>query len=376
MDNNGHQVDVARLGEFVSSDPVVAAVSRCASGLPLYLVGGSVRDVLTARRPSELDFVVEGPVEAVARALDPEARIFERFGTAEATVENTAVDLASARRETYPEPGALPVVEPADLESDLGRRDFTVNAIAIPIEGASDPIDPFDGLGDLRRGVLRVLHPDSFSDDPTRALRAARYCARLGLSPDPQTEEALRSTDLTTVSRDRIQREMGLVAAEEDPAVAIGLLVEWGLLEASPGVVDLARDSYRLLEGDRWFGTCSRQQLLEAVLSSEMLEISKALVSEPEDPWDGYLLITSVSPAALLLARAAGADWLDRWPEEWADIRLRITGEDLVRAGVPEGPEIGAGLEAALRDRVLNGDRGAERELSVALEESLGRGPA
>src|SRR5690606_25329122 len=120
---------------------------------------------------------------ALAARLGATTAEHERFGTAKVVLEGHEVDLAGARRETYPEPGALPVVEPADsIEQDLARRDFTINAMALSLDDPAEPIDPHGGAADLDAGLLRVLHPGSFADDPTRALRAARYAARFGFA--------------------------------------------------------------------------------------------------------------------------------------------------------------------------------------------------
>ena len=152
----------------------------------------------------------------------------ERFGTATVRVGDLVVDLARSRAEAYEHPGALPAVTPAPIAEDLARRDFTINAMALPLTGEAELIDPHGGLDDLRAGRLRVLHEGSFVDDPTRALRAARYAARFGFGLEPRTEELLRAADLSTVSDDRVQAELRRIAAEDDPAAALALILAWG----------------------------------------------------------------------------------------------------------------------------------------------------
>ena len=131
-------------------------------------------------------------------------------------------------------------MRPASLAADLSRRDFTVNAMAVPLAGDPDLIDPHRGLEDLRRGVLQVLHPGSFEDDPTRALRAARYAARYALALEPTTAELIRRAELATVSRDRAEAELGKLAAEPEARRAFELLGDWGLLELRPEALELA----------------------------------------------------------------------------------------------------------------------------------------
>ena len=153
----------------------------------VHLVGGSVRDLLRGGTPSDLDLVVEGPAAPVAQRLGGQTRTHDRFGTLTVTVGAVTFDIATARRERYAHPGALPEVEPAPLREDLLRRDFSVNAIALALSGPDRGrlrAAP-GGLEDLdRRPILRVLHDASFVDDPTRLLRLARYRARLGFAID------------------------------------------------------------------------------------------------------------------------------------------------------------------------------------------------
>ena len=147
----------------------------------MYVVGGAVRDALLGQVPRELDLVVEGDAVPVARRAAERVggalTVHERFGTATVLTDGFAFDLAGARRERYPRPGALPEVElGASIEEDLARRDFTVNAMAVPCSTATRTDWP-GAREDLEAGVLRVLHDRSFVDDPTRMLRLVRYAA-------------------------------------------------------------------------------------------------------------------------------------------------------------------------------------------------------
>jgi tRNA nucleotidyltransferase (CCA-adding enzyme) len=202
----------------------------------VWVVGGAVRDLLLEREPRELDLVVEGDAVPVARRaaarLGGDVLVHDRFGTATVRGAGVAFDLAGARRETYARPGALPDVElGARLEEDLARRDFTVNTLALRLvdgartgwRGAED---------DLAARVLRVLHDDSFRDDPTRLLRMARYAARLGFAPEPRTAElaaaAVAEGAPATVTGERVGAELRLLAREPQPA-ALQELGRFGL---------------------------------------------------------------------------------------------------------------------------------------------------
>ncbi|MGB9184942.1 MAG: hypothetical protein WCB67_12835, partial [Solirubrobacteraceae bacterium] len=227
----------------------------------LHLVGGAVRDLILGHEPRELDLVVENELEPVVRALDGEERQFARFGTATIRRDGFIYDVARARRETYERPGALPTVAPADLASDLRRRDFTVNAIALGVYGAARGglMAAEHAFEDLDAGQLRVLHPASFLDDPTRLLRLARYASRLGFQVESATlglaQAAVASGALQTVSGNRLGAELRLAAAEADPVAALAALGPLGLDAAlAPGFglsePEPARRGLELLPGD------------------------------------------------------------------------------------------------------------------------------
>jgi tRNA nucleotidyltransferase (CCA-adding enzyme) len=276
----------------------------------VYLVGGAVRDELLGRTPQELDFVVEGDAIAVARRvarrLDADLTVHERFGTATVRTETDAYDFTSARTETYERPGALPTVHlGATIAQDLARRDFTVNAIARALDGH---LIPWTGaLADLRGGVLRVLHDRSFVDDPTRMLRLVRYQHRLGFTPDERTASLVDWDLLRTVSSDRVNREVRLILAE-----APHLLGVYGALSDAPEVVAALR--------------------LHTHLDVPDVELWRLLRRERADVID--LLV------------AAGDEGARRYRDDLAHRRLQISGRDLLERGLA-GPAIGAGLERA-----------------------------
>ncbi len=274
-----------------------------------------------------------------------------------------------ARSETYARPGALPDVEPAaDIETDLARRDFTINAIALPLRGEPEPIDPYGGRADLEAGLLRVLHERSFVDDPTRAIRAARYAARFGFEPEPRTAELLREADLGTVSADRQRAELLRLAGEDEAARGFELLEEWGVIELRHGGVGLASRAVELLDSPPWRDTAPRDRVVLAAVLGPRHSEDELAAARPETPSAAVELARGVDPVELVLARALGAEWLDRWLEEWREVRLEIGGEDLLAAGVPQGPAIGRGLDEALR-RKLDGElAGRDEELAAALE--------
>lgn len=348
--------------------PELKAIAAAASA-PTYVVGGAVRDALLGRGRGDLDLLVVGDVEALAAALSshPVAN-HDRFGTATVELGGHRVDLAGARTETYPEPGALPVVAPAvGVEADLSRRDFSVNAIAVPVAGG-EPLDPHGGIGDVEARLLRVLHERSFADDPTRALRAARYAARLGFALEPETERLLRATDLGTVSDERRGSELARLAAEPSGPAGLRLLAEWGLLELRPGGAELAETVAELLGDEPWREeTPHAEAVLVAALGPATAAEEELAAARPARPSDGYELASGRDPVELVVARARGAEWLDDYLREWRAVALEIDGRALIAAGVPEGPALGRALRAARR-AVLDGEAGGrEEQLTVAL---------
>ncbi|HEY1356341.1 MAG TPA: hypothetical protein VGF09_08495 [Solirubrobacterales bacterium] len=352
--------------------PELAPIAAAATA-PVHLVGGAVRDLLLGRGRADIDLVVVGDASELAAAVGADWTEHERFGTAKAVIDGHRVDIATARSESYPEPGALPVVEPAaDIEADLSRRDFTINAMAVPLWGDPRLIDPHGGRGDLESGLIRVLHTGSFRDDPTRALRAARYAARFGFDLEPETAALIRDAALDTVSADRRRADLMRIAAEPGAAGGLGLLSEWGLVELRPGGLELAAGVSELLSGPPWEGSVPRAEAVLAAALGPTGAAEELAALDPASPSEGVAATAGRNPVELVLARAMGAGWLDRYMLEWRDVALEIDGADLIEAGVPEGPAVGRGLKEALRLKLDDRLSGREQELEAALEAARG----
>jgi tRNA nucleotidyltransferase (CCA-adding enzyme) len=353
-----------------SAHPELDAVCDVAGPDRIFLVGGAVRDLLLGRPRVDIDLVVIGELVSLATALGAEVLDeHERFATAKARVDGHEVDIATAREEVYQHPGALPVVVPAaTIQADLRRRDFTLNAMALPLRGETRLIDPYGGREDLQAGLLRILHPGSFVDDPTRALRAARYAARFGFVLEAETEALLRATDLETVSADRRRAELLRLAAEPEAARGFELLAQWGLVELREGGVELAQAVSELSKAPPWRDLAPRDEAVLCAAIGPAGAESELAAANPRKPSLAAELASRRDPVELVLARALGAEWLDRYLLEWRSVALEIDGEDLKASGVPQGTAIGRGLKEALI-RKLDGEiSGREQELEVALE--------
>ena len=394
------------------------------------MVGGAVRDLLLGRTPREIDVVVGGQATSFAE----DAALFaeqlgallnasssevgalastsehERFGTALVTWSGGEIDIATRRAESYSEPGALPDVRAGAPEEDLERRDFTVNAIAVRLGGErrGQARTVPDALSDLEEGRLRVLHEQSFIDDPTRLLRMARYRARLGFEIEDHTAAlavaAIAAGALEMVSGARIGAELRLALAEDDAVASLAAMDELGVLGALHPRLrfeqPVARATLALLPGD------GRPDL--ALLASLLLPLALRAGDDPRaeivallDRWDFHAgdrdrvaaatvavprlieelpaaerpsLLRTVAAGVPLegvaLAGALGSEEPARlWLEQTRHVHLQITGEDLLMAGIPEGPEIGRRLEAALKLR-LDGELadGRDAELTASLQ--------
>ena len=216
----------------------VAGKIAVSQGQSLYLVGGIVRDLLLGRTNLDLDLVVEGNAIELAQQLaeikQGKITTHPHFNTAKLQWNKWSIDLATARSETYAKPGALPSVKPSPIESDLFRRDFTINAMAIELSPShyGELIDLYEGRDDLEHKLVRILHEKSFIDDATRIWRGLRYEQRLDFQLEKTTLELLKRDIpmLDTISGDRIRYELECILQEEHPEKALRRAEELGVL--------------------------------------------------------------------------------------------------------------------------------------------------
>lgn len=208
-------------------------------GLNSYLVGGAVRDLMLRKKTLDLDIVVEGKtsilVSELAKKWNATVRHYPDFGTFILTLpEGIHIDFATARTEIYQLPGALPKVKFSNIKSDLFRRDFTINAMAIVLSGNDNGkiIDFFGGKKDLRKRVLKVLHNRSFKDDSTRILRLARFAGR-GFKIHKNTLNLVKKDGkfISKIAKARIREEILAILSEKQPVKSLKLLENWGILE-------------------------------------------------------------------------------------------------------------------------------------------------
>lgn len=358
---------------------VVARLARLAAQrhAAIYLVGGPVRDCLLGRPVIDLDMAVEGEAIELARALMAEAggqlTVHTRFGTATwlAPDRTRSIDLAMTRTETYARPGALPDVTRGTIATDLIRRDFTVNALALRLDGDhfGELIDLYGGERDVQAGIVRVLHPGSFIDDPTRLFRAARFEQRFAWTVAAETlalmPDALPVID--QISGDRLRHEIELLFREPRPDRPVRRLDEWGVLrqiDPALGVEDRsgARLSHPVETFSGWAywlaylpvadirrialrlnlrreDAIDLEQVAGLVVAADSigLAMTPSVVHRHLAPYHDRALQLALN----IIENEHARHNIKRYLDEWQNVRPELDGTQLQQLGVPAGPALG-----------------------------------
>jgi tRNA nucleotidyltransferase (CCA-adding enzyme) len=404
--------ELSGLTELAEVFEAVAAASEPYDGV--YLVGGTVRDILLGEPNFDVDIAVEGDAIGLARsvadALDGRVRAHSKFGTAVVVYgDDQRIDVVTARTEFYDAPAALPSVEHATIREDLFRRDFTINAMAVSLKGEDFGrlVDPFHGRRDLEAKTIRVLHNLSFIDDPTRIFRAIRYESRYGFRMDEHSQRLARGTIemglVGDLSSARLRDELTALLGEGDAGASILRLAELGAggaihphLAADQEAVELLERLRELNESYRtgipaWrlaFEALARRmppdeiydwlqrlkvQRRDAERIAWAVTVGPRLVErlrgDTPEPAEIVALAEPYAPDAPLFALAlADPEPLHEYFERLRDVRLEVSGADLAKLGVGESPQVGEIL-TELRRRKLNGQLdGRESELAAARE--------
>jgi tRNA nucleotidyltransferase (CCA-adding enzyme) len=404
--------ELAGLEGLQDAFEAIAAVSEPYDGV--YLVGGTVRDILLDEPNFDVDVAVEGDAIELARsladALDGRVRAHRKFGTAVVLYrEDQRVDVVTARTEFYDAPAALPSVEHATIREDLFRRDFTINAMAVSLKGEDFGrlVDPFGGRRDLEAKTIRILHNLSFIDDPTRIFRAIRYESRYGFRMDDHTQRLARGTIemglVGDLSSARLRDELVALLEEGDAGASILRLAELGAgaaihphLAADDEAVELLDRMRRLNEHygtsvPSWrlaFAVLARRMPPDEVYAwlrrlkvqrRDLERVAAAVTVGPRilerlrggsaEPADVVAAADPYAPDAPLFAMAIEErPELDDYFRRLRNVQLEVSGSDLAELGLGESPEVGEIL-AELRRRKLNGQLdGRESELAAARE--------
>jgi tRNA nucleotidyltransferase (CCA-adding enzyme) len=382
------------------------------SGKRLYLVGGIVRDLLLNHHNLDLDLVIEGDALSLAKQIASVTKadllIHPHFGTAKLGYSDFTLDIATARNETYPKPGVLPIVTPATLSIDLSRRDFSINAMAISLncDDYGKLIDPYGGENDLDKHLIRILHPDSFRDDATRILRAFRYQQRLGFVFELQTKKLIQRDIimLATISSDRLRDELGLILKEEYPEKILKQLGKIGALKNINSSLSYGEETYEDFRIARSYNLTDQLYSLYLCLliyplnTSEIeqfinrLNIPSKLAGTLKDTiklkgelhllMDPYIRnsaiyyllnqydLVAIQANAITSKLSAIHANIELFMNKLRHIKTNINGEELINLGIPAGPALGRILKAVHRAR-LDGEvnsRGEELQLVLSLK--------
>lgn len=345
----------------------------------LYLVGGFVRDVLLGLAPDDFDLVVEGSAPQLARVLSQTEGgtllVHAPFGTATWTPRHgEAVDLASARTETYERPAALPTVSlPASIDTDLGRRDFTINSLAVRLNGEhfGELLDPLGGQADLEARAVRVLQARSFVDDPTRLFRAVRYEQRLDFRIAETTLALVPGawTSLAALSPDRLRHEFELIFREPRANAMLARLqaleilshvqpaLRWGSAAArrAEALAALPVADWKLAappEPDALYFTLLLAEAAPAEVGetlarlnlnrpiSEAVQAAVHLRPTWTRPSEAVAVLDGLSELAIIAAYVLrGHSDLSTYLARWRFVRAMTTGDDLIARGLQPGPE-------------------------------------
>lgn len=392
-----------------------------ANDMSAYLVGGCVRDLLLRVKNLDLDIVVEGDgisfAEDFAKKLEAKLIRHRRFGTATVTLgSGLKVDVATSRKELYPEPASLPQVSGGTLKDDLRRRDFTINAMAINISGRDfgSLIDLFNGKDDLRHKKIRVLHNLSFIDDPTRILRAIRFKERYNFKIESKTlgllKEAVRIKMLDKVEPQRLRDELILILKEEDPIEQIKPIQElvgfsfitpklyvsgktYKLLKAIKNQIKGFRNVYpRRRQLDAWLiyfmgltdslrisdiksvlkKFAFRKGQEKIILSSHKIDnrLIRQLSQDKIKPSKIFKIFEPLSYETIIFVKAKYENrYIKRHIEDFLKnyntIRLGVSGKDILRLGINPGPDYQKILYKVLNAKLNGFVKTKEEELAL-----------
>lgn len=263
---------------------------------PLFVVGGFVRDLLLGVPISDIDLVVEGSALELAenykRKYGGKVVLHTKFDTASIYLhgvnpqeETLTVDIASARREHYQHPGSLPDVSRSVIKEDLNRRDISINAIAIRLDGSyfGELHDELGGIDDLKRGLIRVLHSDSFKDDPTRIFRVLRYSVRYGFVISKETRTYIHASrhGVSKLSAQRLRNELNFVLEENDAVIILDKLKKWEILQFIHDKLKLNRKILKRMISIREEGSVIRRRNIKWAFW--LMDLSRSEIEQIDD---------------------------------------------------------------------------------------------
>ena len=381
---------------------LIQSVTREATkeDLPLYMVGGFVRDLILKHEPADFDLVVEGDAITLGKSImhkfGGRIVVHPRFMTVQwyppaklSRGKNYSIDLVSTRKETYLHPASLPFVLPGTFKEDLNRRDFTINTLAIRLDGFwyGTLVDELGGLEDLRRGIIRVLHPRSFIDDPTRLFRGVRYSQRYGFEFSKETRSIIPSSlsSIQHLSAERIRHEVDLIMGEEGAGGMLDMLGNMKILsqvhsklgwnteiqhrfekrvsfptsERIPAgwilwLIHLSQHEIQEIDLRLHFKAQQRKEILEAAF---LWANERVLINKKSSECTAFLKeysARSIQCVEKVSSNKILKEILHNYLEVWRKVRSKTSGKTLIQLGLPPGPTYQLILDK-LRDGWIDG---------------------
>jgi len=373
------------------------------NNINLFLVGGIVRDLILQRKSLDIDIVIEGSALQLASELSEKAGVkivsHSKFGTAKITAGDFTIDIASARRELYTRPGALPTVFNSSVAEDLFRRDFTINAMALQLNRISYGliIDPYNGMDDIKNKFIRIIHSNSFIDDATRIFRAIRYEQRLKFRIESKTMHSLKNNIdmIDTISPDRIKHELNLFLSEEKPEYIILRANELKIFDKVSPLLQINNKIAGYFKKARQYATgnlllniyyCLLTYHLDENKLSEFIslynfpkqlrenmrqtqKLKSIIVSSAfhtDNRIEIYKTLQAFDNAAIYanIITCESGDIIKSlvfYISKLKKLRSHLSGKDLINLGVRDGPEIGIFMEKLMEAR-LNGKIKTKRD--------------
>jgi len=388
--------DTFSLTDITVLDKIIEITSK--KKVKCYLVGGAVRDIILGKTPKDLDFVVERKADIIAKelAIETNGEVLNNseFGTSKLSIDKSIFDIANSRSETYAHPGALPDVTQNSIDKDLWRRDFSINSMALALSPDEEwqILDPTDGLLDVAKGIIRILHDKSFVDDPTRIFRAVKYAVRFGFAIEEHTmnliETCIKSNHINQISGHRILSELSQITEEENYIATTKLLSSLRILSSIHSkleISDALLDRLNKLKTLPILGTSKLLNLLLSDINTENINsICSRLDLSPKTKQILYdiqtikqnskslsscnilnsalmktldkLDIEAVSLMQIISESESLRENLSKFLETLHFIKPKIEPKQIICLGIPPGPQIGvllADIRLAVADGIL-----------------------
>lgn len=373
-----------------------------------YLVGGPVRDLIMGNKIVDIDICVEDSGMSFAKILNKnfkgKLKTYPQFNTASVFLPEIRIDVSTCREEVYPYPVSLPVVKKGDILTDLARRDFTINSIALCLGKERKFVDPFLGRDDIKKGIIKVLHKNSFIDDPTRIFRAIRFAKRFNFKIEDKTvelmNESIKLGMIQKLSKDRIRNEIFLLFKEKEKEKIFNELHKLGILKIlnlkkpekkilekiEKNLLDLPKATLKrstfnfqvstnavyllslvnLKDYNKGFFTRKENKIIEGVI--KVLKEENSL-KKARKPSSIYQILFGIPVESLIFVMSLKEELkgkIKKFLDRYSKVKLEITGKDLQNLGIEKGPIYKTLLNKVLFAKLDGKIKGKQEEIKFA----------